>query len=295
MARPSRDSSNPGLSRLPWLGLLWACAENPPPPPPTVPVKVTLPERDRLASMETLRFASWLVAQEGDGVVLLLPLQPIRARLCTNIGRFSFGERWDQELLDTPREDPLEEGGWKPMSEETKEDFMRVDPLSEQAPQLEILPPEDQLPFADLPGESLYQRRDFGTHLSFDLWDSDRRQALPLTDEMMGLIIGDWQGLTRKACQGVDINEDAWEEESEQGRQDTLARARRIGLRYLVVDTELFGESGMFHLSNQVEPHLVGRYDFTDGTGVTIFELISNDVTGHSLRSGRAANPSSEQ
>ena len=295
MARSSRDLSKLRASRLLWLGLLWACAENPPPPPPTVPVEVTLPERDRLAGLETLRFASWLVAQEGDGVVLLLPLQPIRSRVCPNIERVSFGERWDNELDATSQGDPLEEGGWQPMSGATKDDFVRVDPVNEQLPQLEILPPEDQFPFADLPGESLYLRRDFGTHLSFDLWDSDRRQALPLTDEMMGLVIGNWQALTRKACQGVDISEEAWGEESEQGRQDTLARARRIGLRYLVVDTELFGESGMFHLSNQVESHLVGRYDFTDGTGVTIFELISNDVVGHSLRSGRAADPVSEQ
>jgi hypothetical protein len=283
----------PGISlrKLFWISFLWSCGEPPPPSEKTVPVEVTLTERDRLASQETFRFASWLVAQEGDGVVMLLPLQPIRAQICPNVKRLSFGERWDEALPDRLQEDPLKEGGLKPMSQETKDEMVRVgDPLSGLLPQLEVLPPEDQLPYADLPGESLYFRHDFGGHISFNLWESERRSSLPLTDEMLDLVIGDWQSLTGKACSGVNISENAWGEKGEQDRQDSLSRARRIGLRYLVVDTELFGEQGMFHLENQVKPHLAGRFNFSDGTGITIFELISSDVAGYSLRTGAAAD-----
>jgi len=249
-----------------------------------------------LASEESFKFASWLVAQEGDGVIMLLPMQPVRAQLCPQVDRASFGERWDAERDKEPAGDPLEEGGMKPMSKARKAESVREDPLANLEPQLEVLPPEDQLPFADLPGESLYFRSEFGNHLSFDLWVSERRSALPLTDEMLLLFDRDWDALTRSACMGQPIPKSANDPLNRQERQNTIGASRRIGLRYLVVDRELYGKKGMEILEEQLSAHLVGKgHEFSDGSGVTIFELVSLDVMGPSLRSGAAGRGHSEQ
>ena len=263
-------------------GLL-SCGDDPA-LPAVVPVVRGPDDRDRLAAGETDRFARWLVSQEGDGVVLLLPFEPMTDSHCPKVDRDSYAERWEKEARDSTGGDPLKEGGIQRMGEEEKADIFAEDPLAFLEPQLELLPPRDQLPFADLPGESLYFRSQFGEHWSFALRGPDRFKVLPWSDELGTLLLGDWQDLTKQACMGLKIPRRAYGNATEPARQSIIARARRMGLRYLVVDTALYGDQGLAHLEKQLEPHLTQRYEFPDGSGIVIFELVSPDVLGTSLR-----------
>ena len=69
-------------------------------------------------------------------------------------------------------------------------------------------------------------------------------------------------------------------------------RLAHLGVWVFVIlfDTQLFGDEGMEIMARQLYPHMVGRQDFKDGSGVTIFELISADVAGRALREGAAAD-----
>ena len=278
------------------LVLVMACGGDDSPSTVVRDVSPGYDELQRMASEETYKFASWLVAQEGDGVVMLVPMRPVKRQHCANVNRMSFGERWDAELDEETMGDPLKEGGMSPMSQARKEEIILEDPMARLAPQLAILPPETELPFANLPeDQNLYSRTEFGNHASWDFWDHARRSTLPMTDEMLRIFDQDWEDLRRQACIGASIPKRAYSERSETDRQLAIGASRRMGLRYIVVDTELFGEEGMEIMARQLNPHLVGRQDFKDGSGVTIFELISADVAGRSLREGAAADYRGEQ
>lgn len=86
-------------------------------------------------------------------------------------------------------------------------------------------------------------------------------------------LMRNWDDLTHPVSTGNPIPRSAHDERSEPGRQATVTRMRREGLRYVVVDAAPFGDEGLAILDAQLQPHTEHIERFEDGTGVLVYVL----------------------
>jgi hypothetical protein len=83
-----------------------------------------------------------------------------------------------------------------------------------------------------------------------------------------------WDDMAHPMVTGNPIPRSAYDDTSEPRRQATIEWLRRQGLRYVVVDMNVYEGEGFTLLARQLEPHTQAVHRFDDGDGVTIIELL---------------------